>query len=1121
MTQTSSTETPKPEDKKPEIEEKITRKNDKNYLEKPEEFYQEESKYTQENQTQWRQANSGKSWWEKQSLGFKASLAAALMGVLPVLTIGGIAYFLANRQFEKQINQNVESIAIDLKDQLQLAIGHFYGDIQVLSQLEVFTNPKLRAITTREEQEAILTEYVQVFPQYNSIAIFDLKGDVIAQSKGDPLPNKYDRNYIQAVLKTEQPFVSNPQMSPTTGELSVYFSAPIKDSATGKMYAVIRGRIPMTKFNEIFSGYAERGGNFHIIDSNSIIVSSENEEELNQPLAKLFPNVEAKIAEIEAADESLEPEGIVTTDEHEGEKAIVAVSFLDQELEEKYNIDWKTLYALEQNVALTAKSQLLWTLLLGTAGTAALVSILAIILVDRAIHPIQSVARAVEKIGQGDFDTRIPITGQDEIGQLSTNINQMTDRIKSLIQEQKVSATQASLLRNITIKMAQALETETVMEMAVTETRKALQSDRVVIYRFDENWKGKVIAESVDELWPVAMGATIHDPCFADKYVQKYKEGRVQATPDIYQAGLTECYLKQLEPFAVKANLVAPITVEGDLFGLLIAHQCDAPRNWEESEIDFFTQTATQIGPAIERTMLIEKQVLDTELAKSLKEISIKIAQTSNQDEVFNVAVRESRLALNSDRVIVYGFDPSWSGTVITESVADNWPRALGATIYDPCFADKYVEKYQAGGTTHQDNIYTAGLTECHLRQLEPFSVKANAVTPIVVEGKLMGLLIAHQCSSPRKWEQGEIDFLSQVATQIGPALERVSLLEKQKIAEAEQRREKERLQQRALELLMEVDPVSQGDLTIRANVTEDEIGTIADSYNAMIENLRKIVNQVQSAAVQVTKTTSENDIYVNSLSAESIRQAADIMEALDKIQAMNESIGAVAASAEQAEAAVKLASESVQSGDAAMNRTVDGILAIRETVAETAKKVKRLGESTQKISKVVNLISSFADQTNLLALNASIEAAHAGEEGRGFAVVADEVRSLARQSAAATAEIEKVVAEIQAETNDVVAAMETGTQQVVLGTKLVEETRQSLNQITAASAQITQLVGAIASRAQEQSLTSEEVTRTMSDVAEISNNTSQAASQVSESFKELLEVAEQLQKSVGQFKVK
>jgi methyl-accepting chemotaxis protein PixJ len=194
--------------------------------------------------------------------------------------------------------------------------------------------------------------------------------------------------------------------------------------------------------------------------------------------------------------------------------------------------------------------------------------------------------------------------------------------------------------------------------------------------------------------------------------------------------------------------------------------------------------------------------------------------------------------------------------------------------------------------------------------------------------------------------------------------------------------------------------------------------------------------------------------------------------------------------------------------------------MAIRETVAETSKKVKRLGESSQKISKVVNLIGRFAAQTNLLALKASIEAARAGEEGRGFAVLADEVRALARQSAEATAEIESLVKDIQTETKEVVAAMEAGTEQVVTGTRLVDETRYSLNQITAVSTQIGELVAAIASAAVAQSQASEAVTITMSDVAAIASKTSNEASVVSVSFKELLALAQELQASADQFKV-
>ncbi len=335
-----------------------------------------------------------------------------------------------------------------------------------------------------------------------------------------------------------------------------------------------------------------------------------------------------------------------------------------------------------------------------------------------------------------------------------------------------------------------------------------------------------------------------------------------------------------------------------------------------------------------------------------------------------------------------------------------------------------------------------------------------------------------------------------------------------------QQQEAKEFLQNRALELLMEVSPLRQGDLTIRAKVTEDEIGTIADSYNATISSLRKIASQVLEAATQVNTTTATNEASVQVLAQEALQQADAIQSALSRIEEMNQSIQQVGLSAQQAEAAVQMANQTVQAGDQAMNRTVEGILSIRETVADTAKKVKQLGESSQKISKVVNLIGTFAAQTNLLALNASIEAARAGEEGRGFAVVADEVRSLARQSAQATAEIEQMVASIQTETNEVVAAMESGTQQVVEGTQLVEDTRQSLTQIAEVSQQISNLVQAISAAATAQTEASQQVSGTITEVAGVATHTSDRAKQVLVTFQNLQAIAEDLQATVGQFKL-
>ena len=345
-------------------------------------------------------------------------------------------------------------------------------------------------------------------------------------------------------------------------------------------------------------------------------------------------------------------------------------------------------------------------------------------------------------------------------------------------------------------------------------------------------------------------------------------------------------------------------------------------------------------------------------------------------------------------------------------------------------------------------------------------------------------------------------------------------IAQQQEQAARQQQEAKEFLQNRALELLMEVAPLRQGDLTIRANVTEDEVGTIADSYNATIGSLRKIVRQVKAAAEQVAHTADQSEGAVQTLAQDALQQADAIQTALGQIEVMHLSMEQVAEHARQADRAVQKAGETVAEGDQAMDRTVEGILSIRATVAETAKKVKQLGESSQKISRVVNLIGGFAAQTNLLALNASIEAARAGEEGRGFAVVADEVRSLARQSTQATAEIEQLVTSIQSETHEVVAAMEQGTQEVVIGTQRVEETRQSLNRITEASQQISQLVQSIAQAAVEQSQMSTSVSATMAAITGVSNTTSQRADQVQAAFEQLMQVAQELQSTVGQFKL-
>ncbi len=748
-------------------------------------------------------------------------------------------------------------------------------------------------------------------------------------------------------------------------------------------------------------------------------------------------------------------------------------------------------------------------------GLLLLVGLAAIPVANSFSRSLRRLASFTQQVGAGEQGVRLESTDrQDEIGVLSQELNQMVARIESNFATQRQAAERAQLFADIaSSRSRESQELELVFNKAVTGAREILKAERVVIYRFNPDWSGYISTESVVSGWPQALADKIEDPCIGDNLIEAYRNGRVVPTDNVFEAGFHPEHLKLMERLQIKANLVTPIVNNDRLFGLLIAHHCSNTHAWQQSEIDFLVQLAAQLGLILDRTSLLEQQQAEAERARLIKDITVKLALLTQIEDIFDTAVREIRLALKSDRVVVYSFNSNWQGTVVAESVADGWPRALGAEINDPCFAEGYVEKYRQGRVQATENIYNVGLTECHIKQLAQFAVKANLVAPILRGGQLLGLLIAHQCSKPRAWQQGEIDLIAQLATQVGFTLDRASLLEQQKTA-------KEQIQKRALELLIEVDPISRGDLTIRANVTDDEIGTVADSYNATVSSLRKIVTQVQAAARQVTVTTSSNEISVSGLSQEALLQAQEIAVALERIQEMSHSIHTVAVNASQAEAAVQQANQTVEAGDAAMNRTVEGIFAVRETVAETSIKVKRLGESSQKISKVVKLISSFTEQTNLLALNAAIEAARAGEEGRGFAVVADEVQSLASQSAQATAEIESLVTEIQAETKEVVVAMQAGSEQVAEGTKLVDETRQSLNEITAVSAQIGVLVKAIAAATVVQSQASEQVTQTISDVAASASKNSNSATLVSASFKELLAVATELQASAGQFKV-
>lgn len=328
------------------------------------------------------------------------------------------------------------------------------------------------------------------------------------------------------------------------------------------------------------------------------------------------------------------------------------------------------------------------------------------------------------------------------------------------------------------------------------------------------------------------------------------------------------------------------------------------------------------------------------------------------------------------------------------------------------------------------------------------------------------------------------------------------------------------RNQEAIMRLLDEMGSLAEGDLTVKATVTEDMTGAIADSINFAVEQLRNLVQTINDTSVQVSSSAQETQATAMHLAEAAEHQAREITSASNRITEIAASIDQVsknsAESADVAQRSVQIATK----GAGVVRETIAGMDSIRDQIQETSKRIKRLGESSQEIGSIVELINDISEQTNILALNAAIQAASAGEAGRGFAVVADEVQRLAERSSNATKRIETLVETIQSDTNEAVSSMEQTTSEVVSGARLAEDAGTALGEIENVSTSLADLIQGISSAAQQQSAAASNITETMDTIQSITAQTSQGANQTAESIGNLAQLAADLRRSVADFKL-
>lgn len=333
-------------------------------------------------------------------------------------------------------------------------------------------------------------------------------------------------------------------------------------------------------------------------------------------------------------------------------------------------------------------------------------------------------------------------------------------------------------------------------------------------------------------------------------------------------------------------------------------------------------------------------------------------------------------------------------------------------------------------------------------------------------------------------------------------------------------REERDTMQSSIQKLLDEVSGVAEGDLTLEAEVTADLTGSIADAFNFMIVQLRDIISGVQDATLQVSSSANEIQVTTEHLSQGSESQARQISDTSVALEEMAASIQQVS---ENATLSAEVGNESLtnaQRGVKAVQDTMDGMNRIRDQVQETAKRIKRLGESSQEIGEIVQLIGDIADRTSILALNASIQAAMAGEAGQGFAVVAEEVERLAERATESTKQIDTLIRTIQNEMNEAVTAMEMTTNEVVEGSQLAEEAGAALTEIGKVSDRLAELIQSISMAAKQQARGSENLAVSMSEIAGVTQQTAAGTKQAAVSISHLASLADDLRDSVSAFRL-
>ncbi|HBB36223.1 MAG TPA: histidine kinase [Cyanobacteria bacterium UBA9273] len=482
-----------------------------------------------------------------------------------------------------------------------------------------------------------------------------------------------------------------------------------------------------------------------------------------------------------------------------------------------------------------------------------------LLFVHQCSSPRQWQPDEIDSLRQIALHFGVALQQAESLGQLRKQSEQLT---KTVDREKAIAA--------IIDKIRRSLDLDTIFQTTAQEVRHLIKADRVAIYRFNPDWRGEFVVDSVAPGWVSLLQKQQYNPelcqnlskctlkslaipplgeIIPDVTGGQYSRGELfRVVDDIYQAGFSPCYLNVLKSYQARAYAIVAIYHGQTLWGLLAAYQNSGPRHWEDSDVNFLVQIGTQLGVALQQAALLERAeqystelqtaladelqkradrlVLEAEQERAVARVIDKIRQTLDLNTIFQTAASEVRKLLDIERVTIYKFRDDYFGDFVFESESGGWPPLVGSA-----WEDHYLQENQGGRFRHNepfvvDDVYHAGLTDCHVRALEYFGVKSCAVVAIFQGEKLWGLLSAFQHSTPRHWQEGEVNWLTRIANQLEVALQQSDYL--QQIQAQAKQQEKAAQQERALARVIE---------RIRQTLDIDTI------FSATTQEVRKILN--------------------------------------------------------------------------------------------------------------------------------------------------------------------------------------------------------------------------------------------------------------------------------------